>query len=191
MATRLFDAISQKGNHEIGSLNTKWTVHMTNGAEAIENIENYTLVETFYENGILKCKYLTDVEKKGYLVTTVEEDQLMEGETYVDFYNAKGEIVRLTDVKAQPNTRFETSAFTKNADVTEIRKGYVAHFDPFTKKYIVSDPAFPHADYAKAVNKFEVVDEDSDFGYAFDKPTIRLMSIEFEVVDEDVDEDSD
>ena len=178
MATRLFDAISQKGNHEIGSLNTKWTVHMTNGAEAKEDIENYTLVETFYENGILKCKYLTDVEKKGYLVTTVEEDQLMEGETYVDFYNAKGEIVRLTDVKAQPNTRFETSAFTKNNGVTKIQKGYVAHFDPNTRKYIVSDPEYPHASYANAVNKFEVVDEDSDFGYAFDKPTIRLMSIE-------------
>ncbi|MGJ0846627.1 hypothetical protein ACR77J_08055 [Tissierella praeacuta] len=178
MATRLYDLLSQKGNHEIGSLNTKWTVHMTNGAIADENIENYTLVEIYYNNeGELRCKQLTDTKKKGYLVTTVEEDQLMEGEEYVDFYNGKNEIIRITDVKVQLNSRFETSAFSKNADVTEVKRGYVAHFDPTTKKYIISNPASAHADYADAVNKFEVVDEDSMFGYAFDKPTIRLMSI--------------
>ena len=38
MATRLYDAISQRGNYEIGSLNTKWTVHMANGAIADEKI---------------------------------------------------------------------------------------------------------------------------------------------------------
>jgi hypothetical protein len=172
----MFDLISQKGNHEIGSLNTKWTAHMANGAIADENIENYTLVETLWVNGELHCKQLTDVTKKGYLVTTVEEDQLMEGEEYVDFYNAKDEIIRITDVTEQKNSRFETSAFSNNTGVTTISEGFVAHFDPTTKKYIVSDPASAHADYATAVNKFEVVDADSDFGYAFDKATIQLMS---------------
>ncbi len=177
MATRLYDAISQRGNHEIGSLNSKWTVHMANGAIADENIENYTLVETYWTEGELHCKQLTDVTKKGYLVTTVEEDQLMEGEEYVDFYNAKGEVVRITDVEKQKNSRFETSAFSLNAGVSSIERGFVAHFDPTTKKYIVSNPASVHADYTTAVNKFEVVDEDSDFGYTFDKSTIQLMSI--------------
>lgn len=177
MATRMFDTLSQKGNHEIGSLNTKWTTHIANGAVATENVENYTLVETWYEENELKCKPLTSTTKKGYLATTIEEEQLLEGEEYVDFYNAIGEIVRVTDVKEQKNSRFETSAFTKNAGVSAIVRGMVAHFDPATKKYIVSNPTSPHASYANAVNKFEVVDEDSEFGYAFDKPTIRLMSI--------------
>lgn len=184
MATRLFDTLSQRGDHEIGNLNSKWTVHIANGAIADENIENYTLVEIFYTDGELHCKQLTDVTKKGYLVTTVEEDQLMEGEEYVDFYNAKGEIIRITDVKNQPNSRFETSAFVLNeggvdnsTKVTEVANGCVAHFDPATKKYIISDATSPHADYATAVNQFEVVDADSMFGYAFDKPTIKLMSI--------------
>ena len=177
MATRMYKALTEKGNHEIGSLNTKWTVHMANGAIADEDIENYTLVEIYWVEDELHCKYLTDVTKKGYLVTTVEEDQLMEGEEYTDFYNAEGEIVRITDVEAQKNSRFETSAFVLNEGLDSVKRGYVAHFDPETKKYIVSDPAAPHADYERAVNKFEVVNEDSDFGYAFDKPTIQLMSI--------------
>lgn len=177
MSTRLFDILSTRGNHEIGALNTMWTKHMANGAIADENIENYTLVEIYWTDGELHCKQLTDVAKKGYLVTTVEEDQLMDGEEYVDFYNAKGEIVRITDVAEQKNSRFETSAFILNEGVSAVANGYVAHFDPTTKKYIVSDPASPHADYANAVNKFEVVDNDSALGYAFDKDTIRLMSI--------------
>lgn len=178
MATRLYDSIGNRGDYEIGSLNSKWTVHMVNGAIADENIENYTLVETFYDSeGELRCKQLTDVATKGYLVTTVEEDQLMEGEEYVDFYNGKGEIIRLTDVKVQPNSRFETSAIEKNVGVTGIKRGFVAHFDPATKKYMISDPTAAHADYDGAVNKFEVVDEDTPFGYPFEKYTIRLMSI--------------
>lgn len=182
MATRMYNTLSENGNHEIGSINSKWTKHMVNGAIADEDIENYTLVEIFYnEEGELHCKSLTDVTKKGYLVTTVEEDQLMSmngyQETYTDFYNAEGEMIRITDTDIQKNSRFETSAFSTNAGVTEVKRGMVAHFDPATKKYIVSDASTPHADYATAVNKFEVVDEDSDFGYALDKPTIGLMSI--------------
>lgn len=176
MASRMYDLLTQRGNHEIGNLNTKWTVHMTNGAMAAEDMENFTLAEVFYENGIEKCKYLTDVKKKGYLITTVEEEHLLDGEEYTDFYNAKGEMVRLTDVEAQKASRFETSAFEKNTGVETIQKGYVAHFDPTTKKYIISEPTSPHADYADAVNKFEVVEVDTDFGVPFDKTTIRLMS---------------
>ena len=178
MASRLTDALSVSGNHEIGQLNTKWTVHLANGAKATENMENFTLAEIFYDGGVLKCKQLTDATKKGYLVTTVEEDQLLDGETYTDFYNGKNEVVRLTDVKVQLNSRFETTAFSKNTGVVDIEEGYVAHFDPATKKYIVSAPATLHADHATAINHFEVVDADSEFGYAFDKPTIRLMSVE-------------
>ena len=185
MATRMNDVLTQRGNHEIGNLNTKWTKHMANGAIADENIENYTLVETLWTDGELHCKQLTDATKKGYLITTVEEEQLMEGEEYVDFYNAAGEIIRLTDVDAQKNSRFETSAFVLNDDavanggsaISAVQVGQVAHFDPASKKYMISDPSSPATAYDTAVNKFEVVGADTDFGYAFDKTTIRLMSI--------------
>lgn len=182
MASRGYQTIGQRGNHEIGSLNTKWTVHLANGAMATEDFDNYLLVELDRnEEGDLTCKVLTDSTKKGYLATTIEEEHLLQtdgfNEEYVDFFNGEGEMVRVTDVDAQKNSRFETSAFSLNDGVAEAKKGFVAHFNPATKKYIVSNPASAHADYAGAVNKFEVVDVDTDFGYAFEKTTIRLMSI--------------
>lgn len=182
MASRGLKFIGERGTHQIGQLNTKWTKHLANGAKATEDFDNYLLVELSYNTDQeLVCKVLTDNTKKGYLATTIEEESLLQtdgfSEEYVDFYNAEGEMVRVTDVDAQKNSRFETSAFSLNAGVTEAKKGFVAHFDVTTKKYIISNPASAHADYAGAVNKFEVVDVDTDFGYAFDVATIRLMSI--------------
>ena len=182
MASRGYNVLSTGGSHEIGQLNTTWTKHMVNGAKALEDFDNYILVEIFYnDDQELVCKPLSDVTKKGYLVTTIEEEHLLQtdgfNEEYTDFYNAAGEMVRITDVKEQKNTRFETSAFTLNTGVSKAKRGFVAHFDPSTQKYMVSDPESPHADYENAVNKFEVVDVDTDFGYAFDKTTIRLMSV--------------
>ena len=190
MASRGYNVISTEGNHEVGSLNTKWVKHMANGAMATESIDNYLLVETSRNvDGELECKALTDATIKGYLVTTVEEEDLLQtdgfSEEYTDFYNAKEEMVRITDVDAQKNARFETSAFELNADgvtnggtiVTEVKKGQVAHFNPATKKYMISDATDPATAFATAVNTFEVVDPDSDFGYAFEKTTVRLMSL--------------
>lgn len=185
MASRMTDVLTIRGAHEIGSINTKWTKHMTNGAIADGNMENYTLAEILWTDGELHCVQLTDATKKGYLVTTVEEDQLMEGEEYLDFYNATDEIIRLTDVDVQKNSRFETSIFELNADglanggttVTAAAVGDVAHFNPTTKKYMISLASAAATAYGTAVNKFEVVGLDTDFGYPLDKTTIRLMSI--------------
>jgi len=58
--------------------------------------------------------------------------------------------------------RFETSAFSKNTDVTTISNGMVAHFDVTTKKFIISTAASPHSDYANAGNKYVVVATDSE-----------------------------
>lgn len=182
MASRGYKTIGERGTHEIGALNSKWANHLVNGAVALEDFDNYLLVELERDaEGVLGCKVLTDNTKKGYLATTIEEEDLLQtdgfSEEYVDFYNATGDMVRVTDVDVQKNVRFETSAFTKNTGVTEIKRGFVAHFDPTTKKYIVSNPTSLHTDYTDAVNKFEVVDEDTDLGFAFEVPTIRLMSL--------------
>ena len=182
MGSRGLKTIGERGTHQIGALNTKWAKHLANGAMATEDFDNYILVELTRDlEGQLQCKPLTSTTKKGYLATTIEEEHLLQtdgfSEEYVDFYNAEGEMVRVTDVDVQKNVRFETSAFAKNAGVTEVKRGFVAHFDPTTKKYIVSNPSSAHAAYATAVNKFEVVDVDTDLGFAFEIPTIRLMSI--------------
>lgn len=174
MASVKYDALFNSVKHEVGSLNSIWATHLVNGAVALENMDNYILAEKagYDTDGNLTCKALTDATKEGFLVTTVEEDQIMEGETYTDFYNAKDDMVRLTPVVER--LRFETSAFELNAGVTAPVKGFVAHFNPATKKFIVSDVATPHASYATAKNKFEVVGVDTDFGYGLDKTTIRL-----------------
>ncbi|EDS77053.1 phage virion protein [Clostridium botulinum C str. Eklund] len=178
MATRLYKAMYSRGNHEVGNLNTIWAKHVVNGAKLVcgekDEIDNFTLIELgeYDEEGNLTCKPLSDTKKQGYLLTTVEEEQLMEGETYVDFFNANGEMVRLT--RLETGVRFETSAIELNSGVKESKQGMVAHFDTTKKKYIVSDASSAHADYANAVNKFEVVGVNTDFGFAFDKQTVRL-----------------
>jgi hypothetical protein len=179
MSTRLFKAISEKGTHQIGTLNTSWAKQVPNGAKlTTANVENYTLVEMDGRDadGNKQCKQLSAKANKAYLVTTVEEEQLQNiggiQETYTDFFNEVGEMIRLT--RLEVGIRFETSAFSFNAGTSVAIKGLVAHFDVATKKYILSTSGTPHADYASSSAQFEVVDEDTDFGYALEVPTIRL-----------------
>ena len=62
-----------------------------------------------------------------------------------------------------------------NADVTDVEKGNVAHFDVTTKKYIISKAASAHADYATAGYQFVVVGDTDDTAGNFDQETVRLM----------------
>ena len=179
MSSRIRDAIFTRGNHQVGTLNTLWPEPLANGAKALADFDNFILVERagYDTDGNITCQPLSAVTNKGYLVATVEEEHLLTefGETYVDFYNATGEMVNLIILRT--GVRFETSAFTKNTGVTTMTKGMVAHFDPTSKTFIISAAGTPHADYATAVNKFELVHEDSDFGYNIGKATVRLMAI--------------
>ena len=180
MATRLLDVLTQEGTHAVGNLNSKWAKHYANGAILTGgNVDNFTIVELdgYDEEGNAKCKKLSDKGHRGYLVTTVEEEQLQDfagfHEGYRDFYNKEGEIVRLTIL--DDDVRFETSNFTNDTSNTDgVKKGNVAHFDVTTGKYIISKASAPHADYEASALKFEVVDEDTDLGYAYGIPTIRL-----------------
>lgn len=178
MSSRLYQAISEVGTHEIGDLNTKWAKRVTNGAKAKVDFDNFIIVEITGRDaeGNLECQPLSVVTNEGFLATTIEEEHLLNiggyQETYRDFFNGKGEMVQLT--RPETGIRFDTSAFSLNAGVTSVTRGMVAHFDPATKKYIISDAGTPHADFATAKNQFEVVDEDSDFGYGYDVTTIKL-----------------
>jgi hypothetical protein len=172
MATRQLKTFTEKGNHEVGNLNSLKIRTVTNGAKVEgADIDNFTVVELGHNaEGERTCKQLSDVTKKGYLIASVERRYL--GEELVDFYNAVGEDARI--VIFDEAIRFDSSAFSLNTGVTEIKNGQVAHFDPATKKYIISAPDAAHADFATAYNKFTVVSDEDDLEYTCGKATVRL-----------------
>lgn len=173
MATAQFKALTNKGNREVGTYNSIKMETIAGGA-IVEgaDIDNYTLVELgFNAEGERICKQLSDVTKEAYLIAAPERRYL--GEQMVDFYNAVGERARIIVMKPK-YSRFETSAYSLNTGVTEIKKGLVAHFEPTTKKYILSNASAPHADYANAYAKFLVVNSEDDLSYTLGKPCVRL-----------------
>lgn len=179
MANRIFEQVFAQGTHEVGVVNTSWAKPVANGAKlTVADHDNYLLVEFngYDTDGNRQCKPLTDTTKKGLIASTNEEESLygdgaLQG-NYRDFYNKVGDPVKLT--AQETYVRFETSAYTLNTGVTAVARGLVAHYDVATKKYIVSNPASAHADYATSLNKYEVVDIDTDFGYNCGVTTIRL-----------------
>lgn len=173
MASRLVDVYSEQGNHVVGNLNS-WKIRVMPYGAIVDSapIDNFTWVELdFNEDGERICKQLSDVEKKGYLIAAPEK-RYISGEQMCDFYNAVGEHARI--VLPDLGVRFETSAYALNEGVTEMKNGMVAHFDPKTKKYIVSDAAAPHADYEKAANQFMVVATDMETDLIDDQSLVRL-----------------
>ncbi|EQC1535403.1 phage morphogenesis protein [Clostridium botulinum] len=164
MASRGLDLLRLEGGYAVGNLNSYWAKPLANGAVVSEDkIENFTFVEVYFENGIRKCKYLTDAKKSDevFLVTTPE--RRLPEETLKDFYNAKGEFARLHIL--EQSLRFESSKVTLNSGVTTVKEGFVAHFDPTSKTYIISDPTSAHSDYTTAGIKLEVVAIGTELGY--------------------------
>jgi hypothetical protein len=166
MATRQLDIMKNRGNHEVGNLCSWDITTLPFGAKCAEDIDNFLLVELDFDaEGQRVCKTLTDVGNKAYLIAAPENRMLgnVLTEELVDFYNGKDEFARI--VVLEEMTRFESSAFSKNTGVTDIVNGMVAHFDPETKKYIVSSASAPHADYAGSSVKFTVVgsEENTEF----------------------------
>jgi hypothetical protein len=95
-------------------------------------------------------------------------------EELVDFYNAKDEMGRIIILESL-YTRFDTSAYTLNTGITEVANGQYAHFDPTTKKFIISDATHEHTDYTAAIVKFTVVHSEGDTEYSLcGKSLVRL-----------------
>lgn len=170
MATNQLTALTKKGTHEIGNLNSIKIKTLAHGA-IVEgaDIDNFLMVELgFNSDGERTCKHLTAATKKGYLIASPEVRNM--GEDLVDFYNGVGEHVRIV-IPEEGYTRFDTSAFTGTP-----ANGKFAHYDVATKKYLIHDGA--HADYATAVNKFLVVNNEDDIEYTNGKALVRLEVIE-------------
>jgi len=174
MATRQLDVLNTKGTHAVGNINSKQVKTLANGAKCKEAIDNFTIVELLVEDGERKCQQLTVKTNKGYLIASVEMRTM--GEELVDFYNGENEMARV--VVFEPGyTRFDVSAFTKNAGLTEVVVGNVAHFDVATKKFIISEVGSEHADYGTSANQFLVVASEEDLDYTLGAPLVRLEVI--------------
>ncbi|OME55392.1 hypothetical protein BSK59_13000 [Paenibacillus odorifer] len=173
MATRQYKALTERGNHEVGNLNSWKIKTVANGAIVDATpIDNFLLVELdFNADGERICRHLSSPTKKAYLIAAVERRYL--GEELVDFYNEVGDAVRIV-VFEEGYTRFDTSAFTLNSGVTVIKNGQVAHFDIDTKKYIISEASTPHADYTTARTKFIVVSDEDNLEYTNGKALVKL-----------------
>lgn len=179
MANKKFEALFATNNYGVGTVNTSWAKKITNGAKlTVADADNYTLVEFagYDADGNRQCKPLTANTVKGLLLTTNEEEALYgDGElqgNYTDFYNKVGDMCDLTIQESY--LRFEASNFTLNDGLSAAALGNVAHYDFTTKKYIVSAVGAENAGYAAAVNKYEVVGVDTDFGQNIGVTTIRL-----------------
>jgi hypothetical protein len=174
MSSEMLKAYTTKYTHAVGNLNA-WDIQtLPYGAIVTEAaVDNFTLVEDagFNSDGERICKQLSAVTKHGYLVAAPER-RYFDGEPMTNFFNAIGDRARL--VILQEGKSFDTSAFSLNTGVTAITYGHVAHFDPTTKKFIISDPTSAHADYANAVDKFTVISDESDLEYNCGLATVRL-----------------
>ncbi|WP_339198551.1 hypothetical protein MKY95_10105 [Paenibacillus sp. FSL P4-0176] len=172
MATERLKALTKQGTHAVGQLNSWKVEDIANGAIVTATpIDNFTIVELgFNVEGERTCIQLSDVKNKQYLIAAPERRYL--GEELNEFFNDVGERSRI--VRLRDGLRYQTSAYTANTGLTEITKGNVAHFDPATKKYIVSNAASPHADYTEARIKFTVVADENDTGLDLGTENIRL-----------------
>jgi hypothetical protein len=173
MASRGIDALKVRGTHNIGALNSLKIKTLANGAlvDEANGIDNFTMVELAFDaNGERTCKQLAGVDHKTYLIATIE--RRLETEELVDFYNANGEMARI--VIPEDGLRFQSSAYSLNAGVNAVDKGQIAHFDPTTKKYIISAANAPHADYATSNVKLLVVSDEEDLEYTAGKTLVRF-----------------
>jgi hypothetical protein len=175
MASRLVDALTTQGTHSVGNLNNFRIKVVPNGAKVITAaIDNFTIGELGFDGttGERTVVQLSGNTVKGVLVAAPER-RFAEGEQLCDFYNAIGELARV--VILEPNfTRFETSAYSKNAGVTTLSNGMVAHFDTATKKFIVSASGTPHANFAAAENQYVLIATEDELDQIDGQKVIRL-----------------
>jgi hypothetical protein len=183
MATEKLKAYTTEYNHAVGNLNSLKVKTVANGA-IVEgaDIDNFTFVELgFNAEGERTAKQLSDVTKKSYLIASPETRYM--GEAMTEFFNEVGERARIV-VPEAGYTRFDASAFELDPGdatltparpaVTEVNNGQVAHFNPASKKFMISAAATPHPDYGTASAKLLVVSDEDDIAYTFGVAMVRF-----------------
>lgn len=171
---RILKAMTAVGTHAVGNLNN-WNIDVVPYGAIVTgaDIDNFTICElSFDADGERTVAQLSVKTNKAYLVAAPER-RYEDIANLADFYNEVGERARI--VILNPNqTRFETSAFTKNAGLVDIINGNVAHFDVATKKFIVSAVGTAHLDYATSTTQFVVVANPTETDAISGQPLIRL-----------------
>lgn len=156
MASVIVQTLKNLTKHNVGSLN-QWSKDLLNQGAKVSGgaIDNYCLGTLgFNANGERIVSPLADQTKKGVLVASVE-DYMEEFESMAQFYNEVGEHARI--VYQTVGHRFEASNFELADSAKPAKNGQVAHYDITKKKYIISNGASNHTDYATAGNKYVVV----------------------------------
>ncbi len=179
MATEKLNQYNQYTPHAVGNLNS-WKVRTLNhGAKLTEDVDNFTLVELGFDaEGQRTASQLAAVSNKGYLIAAPERRYM--NEKIDEFFNGQGELSRI--VYLDEGLRFETSAFELNTDgttnggstISSVQAGQVAHFNPATKKFMISDSASPATDYGNATDQFVVVGNEDDMEYTLGQSMVQL-----------------
>lgn len=110
MASIRKDALGKVGTHTVGQVNS-WNMEtFINGAIVGEDggVDNFRLVQLYYEDGEAKCKYPVAGASAMDLFVTVTPEERLEGELLCNFYNGKGE--RATLAYLPLGFTFETNA---------------------------------------------------------------------------------
>ena len=191
MASRFAKLLNERGNHEVGNLNSHVFEQVNEGAiVGDETIDNFLLVELYFDHEVAddatspmvrKARVSADVTKNTHLIASIEERVSIPGfytEQFDDFFNEKGEKAAIYILA--PGKRFETSAFALCAEtgkeVAKVQNGMEAYFDGDKKKYIIIDPTKAPDAYATAAKKFLVVanENDDDLNTLCGRSLVRL-----------------
>lgn len=127
----------------INSINVRTIPEVFAGAD----LDNYTMVELAFVNGVRTATQLTPNTDRGYLICS--DEVRYDGEQYKEFYNGNGEAVRV--IYVSPGVRFDTSAYVQISG-TAPAVGQFASWDASAKKYQLEA-----AESGSALNTFEVV----------------------------------
>ncbi len=181
MASKKFNALTQIDKHTVGNLvsSHQYIQDIPYGAVALEDVDNFHIVELSFEEGERSFKYLTDVANEQFLVAAVERRLLnpMLNEGIIEYYNGKGERARI--IRLKKGLIFDTSAFDATAvAATGIEKGNKCHYDPATKKFLIHGGT--HADFATADKQFQVLSDEDNLEYTLGAPMVRLEVIKGE-----------
>lgn len=157
MSSEMLKILKNKGNkHSVGSINTIKFRMVNQGAICAEDLDNYMIVDTgFNDEGERTCSLVADETKRGYLLASPENVMADLGENLASFFNEKGERGRL--VILDFGLRFECSNVVANDKSTPIKVGQLAYFDPSKKAFVVITKG-EEAKLSTAAHKFMVVD---------------------------------
>ncbi len=173
MASRMKDSLTNKAlraTHTVGQVNSYEMRTFINGAVVKEanGLDNFTLGQLFFEDGIAKVKKpVTGVTGEELFLLVTPEERL-DGELLGDFYNGNGE--RATMAYLLMGFTFETSKI----DASTVVVGDKVVWDLTTSAFKKAESG----DLTSALKVFQVTSEETEDMYSIDgKDLVQLTVI--------------